>query len=496
MAADLDPTGHESTAGDERTVESDPAGASAEAPRPRPRVPSPADLAAHRRHTMAPSPEPASDPHRTVHPAAPTVPEPTSPDVPPPTGIGPAAPDHAAADAREWGRVDDAGTVYVRRGDSERIVGSWQAGDAQAGLEHFALRYADLATEVGLLEHRLASGAGDPKSTTRAAHALRAGLDDAKVVGDIDALERRLATILQTADDRAGELAERRTAARKEAAHKKEALVEEAERIGAKDGSWKASGDRLRALVDEWQTIKGVDRRTERALWIRFRAARDAFNHRRGAHFAALDEARAESRTKKQAIVAEAEDLADSTDWDPTATQLKALMARWKAAGQAPKGAEDELWRRFQAAQDRFFAARNAAFGARDEEELAHQRTKESIIAEVDALDSSQDPATVAATLRRLGDRFDAVGRVPRSASRALEERMRAAEQRVRRTPSPVAASTASPLLIKLREAVGRAESQLAKATAAGDLDRIRRAEQDLAARRGWLADAERTAGR
>ena len=47
----------------------------------------------------------------------------------------------------EWGRIDADGTVYVRTADGERAVGSWQAGDAEAGLAYYMRHYDDLATE-------------------------------------------------------------------------------------------------------------------------------------------------------------------------------------------------------------------------------------------------------------------------------------------------------------------------------------------------------------
>src|SRR5690348_4533453 len=37
----------------------------------------------------------------------------------------------------EWGRIDETGTVYLRTADGEREVGSWQAGDAEAGLAYY-----------------------------------------------------------------------------------------------------------------------------------------------------------------------------------------------------------------------------------------------------------------------------------------------------------------------------------------------------------------------
>jgi hypothetical protein len=62
--------------------------------------------------------------------------------------------------SNEWGRVDTDRTVYVRTATGERSIGSWHAGSPEEGLAHYVRRYEDLATEVALLESRLASGAG------------------------------------------------------------------------------------------------------------------------------------------------------------------------------------------------------------------------------------------------------------------------------------------------------------------------------------------------
>ena len=60
-----------------------------------------------------------------------------------------------------FGRVDADGTVYVKTAEGDRVVGSWQAGTPEEGLAHFARRFADLVTEVELVEARLKSGAAD-----------------------------------------------------------------------------------------------------------------------------------------------------------------------------------------------------------------------------------------------------------------------------------------------------------------------------------------------
>lgn len=400
--------------------------------------------------------------------------------------------------AATWGRIADDGAVYVRTRDGERVVGSWQAGDAQAGLEHFARRYDDLVTEVELLEQRLSSGTGDPRATARHARELQAALPTAHVVGDLEALAGRLQKILDAAQTKETAAAAERSAAKQQAVAAKEALAAEAESLASRDGSWKTTGDRFKTIVDEWRQIKGVDRRTDEALWKRFRAARDDFSRRRGAHFAALDEQRGEARVVKERLVAEAESLVESSDWGPTATRLKALMRDWKDAGRAPKGADDALWTRFRAAQDAFFAHRGEALHARDEEQLVNQRTKEALIAEAEALDPDRDLTGAQNALRGIQDRFDAAGHVPRDAMRPLDERMRAAEQRIRSAGDRQwkrTAAASNPLLDRMREAVEKAESAVTKARAAGNAARITEAEEALTARREWLAEAERSAG-
>ena len=198
-----------------------------------------------------------------------------------------------------WGRVDADGTVYVRTADGERVIGSWQAGDAEAGLAFYTRRYDDLATEVTLLETRLDSGAGDPSSTRSHAETLKAQPPTAAVIGNLAALDARLDELLAKADQQMSARAEAREQAKLEAVAAKEALIAEAEQIAQSSTSWKAAGDRLRTIVDEWKLIRGIDRKTDDALWKRFAAARDAFGKRRGQHFAQLDAERGNAKEIK-----------------------------------------------------------------------------------------------------------------------------------------------------------------------------------------------------
>jgi hypothetical protein len=391
----------------------------------------------------------------------------------------------------EWGRIADDGTVFVKMPDGEREIGSWQAGDAEAGMRFYVRRYEDLATEVDLLEKRLASGSGDPAHTRTHAQEMKQQLSSAAVIGDLGALDTRLDAVVAAADERAGAVQAAREQARADAVAAKEALVAEAEQIAESATSWKASGDRLRAIVEEWKAIKGVDRRTDDGLWKRFAAARDAFGRRRGQHFAQLDVERSSAQAAKEKLVAQAEELSGSSDWRDTAAAMRDLMTQWKAAPRASRDAEDALWARFRTAQDAFFARRSETFAERDAEQVENQRKKEAIIEKATALDVS-DPKAAQAALRDLQADFDAIGHIPRDAMRRVDDRMRAAEQRVRDAVDAqwrAASVEANPFLSELRARLAEAEAKLERALKAGDASRIKRAEEEIASRKALLPE-------
>ncbi|GLY21285.1 DUF349 domain-containing protein [Micromonospora sp. NBRC 101691] len=398
------------------------------------------------------------------------------------------------SDWTAFGRVDADGTVYVKTAEGERVVGSWQAGAPEEGLAHFARRFADLVTEVDLAEARLNSGAADASGSLTTVRRLRDSLAEAHVVGDIDALAARLDKLAALAEEKAGEARAARDAARVEAVARKTALVEEAEKLAAESTGWKTAGDRLKEILDEWKTIRGVDKKTDGELWKRFAAARDGFTRRRGAHFASLDSQRKQAQSAKEQLVAEAESVKGSTEWAATANRLKELMAEWKAAPRASKEAEQKLWERFRAAQDEFFTRRSEVFSARDNEQRANLERKQALLAEAEALDVDADPRGTQAKLREIQAQWHEAGRVPRDAAAGLERRMRAVDDRVREAMDSAWRRTApqdNPLLAQMRAQVAEAEERLSRAQAAGDAKRIREAEQALASKRQFLQLAE-----
>ncbi|WP_372493236.1 DUF349 domain-containing protein [Gordonia alkaliphila] len=375
-------------------------------------------------------------------------------------------------DPREFGRIDADGAVWLTTADGERQIGSWQAGTVDEGLAHFARRFADLATETEILEERLDARSGDPRKTQAAAAHLLEELPTAAALGDLDGLATRLQAIVDRAGDQTGEVQAERDAVRTAALTRKDELATEAEAIGAESTHWKNGGDRLRAILEEWKTIKGVDRKADDALWKRYSRARDAFNRRRGAHFAELDRERAVVKTRKEELIAEAEALSNSTDWGATAAKYRDLLAQWKAAGRAPRDADDALWARFKAAQDVFFGARNALNSERDAEFGQNGEAKAALLAEAEkTIKPHEDLEGARRAFRAFRDRWEEIGMVPRDQMSALEGRVRALEKKIREAEDSAWQRTDPEALARVAQFAERSAKlteQADKAAAAG----------------------------
>jgi hypothetical protein len=398
----------------------------------------------------------------------------------------------------DWGRVDSDGTVYVKTSDGERAVGQVPDVSAEEALAFYTKRYDALALEVELLHKRVSAGLLSPEEAASAIKTVRGQLVDANAVGDLAALGAKL-------DELGPVLASQREARRAEKAARgaqsreaKERLAAEAEKLAA-GRDWRNGANRLRELLDEWKALPRLERSVDDALWKRFSSARSAYTKARKAHFAEQDAKRGEARVVKERLAAEAEKLADSTEWGPTSGRYRELMRQWKAAGPAPKGVDDELWARFRGAQDKFFGARDAANAAMDQEFAANAEVKEQLLVEAEALLPVSDLQAAKNAFRDIAERWEAAGKVPRDRIKDLEGRMRKVEQAIRgaedeqwRKSDPEKSARADGMVAQLEAGIAEVQAKLDKARAAGDASRTKKLEDELASKQQFLEMARK----
>jgi hypothetical protein len=162
---------------------------------------------------------------------------------------------------------------------------------------------------------------------------------------------------------------------------KKLALCDRAEAI-ADSTDWIKTADELKKLQLEWQAIGPVPRPDTRVVWKRFREACDRFFTRRNEDLAQRKEVWSANQTRKEALCARAEQLAESREWERAAAEIRRLQADWKTIGPVRRSKSEALWQRFRAACDLFFDR----YKRRDEIELeARQADREALAAELEA---------------------------------------------------------------------------------------------------------------
>jgi Domain of Unknown Function (DUF349) len=142
--------------------------------------------------------------------------------------------------------------------------------------------------------------------------------------------------------------------ARAENLARKIVLCEKAEAL-AESTSWIQTAEEFKQLQAEWKAIGAVSRGREKAIWDRFRTACDRFFTRRHEDLATRKKMWGDNLAKKDALCVRAEALADSSDWEPAAAEIRRLQNEWKTVGPVKKSRSDAVWQRFRAACDKFF---------------------------------------------------------------------------------------------------------------------------------------------
>jgi len=136
----------------------------------------------------------------------------------------------------------------------------------------------------------------------------------------------------------------------------------------------------------------------------------------------------AASKVQKEAIVAEAEKLAEGNDWRNGANRLRELLDEWKALPRIDRSSDDALWRRFSTARTAYTRRRKAHFAEQHEKRDAARAVKEKLAVEAEGLADSTDWGLTSGRFRDLMKQWKAAGPAPREIDDALWKRFRGAQ--------------------------------------------------------------------
>jgi hypothetical protein len=314
-----------------------------------------------------------------------------------------------------WGFADEDG--YIRMKDpatGHRVIGQVRDNNPAASLGYFALKFKRMEDRFAEIEQEAYANDFKPYLLGKVRYMLDY-VPEANALGDFERLIERLEAL---EDEIAGRMDDHR--------QQKEILCIRAEEQ-CESTDWRGTTEHLRQLHEEWKATGSAGRELDEALWMRFKGAQELFYERRREYFEQRNREYEEHRAKKEELCAQAEEWSRASDWREASEAMKELHAQWKQIGSAGRDYEEELWNRFNAAQQQFFEVKRRHFEEREHLFQENRERKEDLCDQAELLAESDDWREAGDAFKRLMEDWKEIGPAGRGYEEELWTRLQAA---------------------------------------------------------------------
>ena len=203
-------------------------------------------------------------------------------------------------------------------------------------------------------------------------------------------------------------------------------LCETAEKLAEEEDVISAF-HQLQKLHQEYREIGPVNKELREEIWQRFKAASTVINKRHQQHFDDL-RAREEDNLQKKTVLCEKieainkEEKKNSADWERLTKDIMDIQAEWKTIGFAPQKMNVQIFERFRAACDEFFANKAEFFKNMKEAFKENADKKRALIEKAKALQDSTEWRSTSDKLIALQKAWKTIGIVPKKLGDQLWE--------------------------------------------------------------------------
>lgn len=297
--------------------------------------------------------------------------------------------------------------------------------------EQEALRAANLERKNAIIDE-ITALADDTDNVNRTFPRYRELQDEFNAIGDVEPTEetgvwKRFQDARERYSDNLKINKELRDYDFKKNLDSKTLLLEEAESLAAEEDIITAYR-RLQELHNKWRRIGPVAKELRDEIWDKFKAASAIVNKRYQAHFEERKAREAEAEAAKEELCAQVEaidieSLNGFSAWDKATATIQELQGRWREMGFASRRANRDLFARFRAACDRFFAAKAEYFRNTREQLAANLAAKTALADEAEALKESEEWSKAGARFVAMQQEWRAIGPVAKRHSDALWRR-------------------------------------------------------------------------
>lgn len=189
---------------------------------------------------------------------------------------------------------------------------------------------------------------------------------------------------------------------------------------------WDESTAKVIDAQARWKEIGFASRKSNAALYSRFRSVCDDFFKAKAEYFHKVKEEYSENLKKKIDLCEKAEQLAQVEKVGAAVEAVQALRDEWKKIGSAGRKHSDEVWQRFTAACNAVFDRRKAESSGRKKEENANLEAKRAVIASLGKIPLNGDRKEILPFVRELQEKWNSIGHVPFKLKDSLRDEYRA----------------------------------------------------------------------
>lgn len=232
-----------------------------------------------------------------------------------------------------------------------------------------------------------------------------------------DALWERFKTATSVINKKHQEFFDKQKNLQVENLAQKTALCEQIETILnselLKPKDWEDKSADIIKIQELWRTIGYAPKKDNAKIYQRFKNGCDQFFAKKREFYKTIKADQKSNLQLKIEICEKAEALKDSTDWKNATDGLISLQKQWKEIGQIPKKQSEALWKRFRAACDHFFNAKNAHFNTGDEEQESNLAKKKELIDKAKNFEKTDDNKENLRLLMDIQKEWANIGHVP-----------------------------------------------------------------------------------
>lgn len=189
-----------------------------------------------------------------------------------------------------------------------------------------------------------------------------------------------------------------------------------------KASKWNEATEKLIALQNEWKTVGRTTEKDNDRIWTEFRTLCDGFFDKKKEFFSGLNEKFAANRKIKSELIAKAEALQNSTDWQKTGLDLIRLQDNWKKHPSNGDKEEPKLYAKFRKACNTFFDARKKHFEDVDASYESNLAVKEEIMGRFAAFAPGEDMNANREQLKAFTNEWSNAGMVPLKDKKRLND--------------------------------------------------------------------------